>query len=131
MEHRWGKRSSVDIPVVLHAGSGSRIRGRMANLSLSGALVLTDVRLPVFSQVMLELEGLWSNAEMPPIAAYVARAANGGIGLEWDEFSPLPIAELLSPAAATLPAHDELCPQHDGRLRSVLVGGPFERRLWR
>jgi hypothetical protein len=132
MEHRWGKRSSVDVPVTLHLGSGAAVRGRIANLSLSGALVLADIRIRVFSQVIVELEdSLWSDSGTPHVAAYVAREAREGLGLEWTDFSPSPIAELLSRATATLLADVASRTHHYDRLRSPVVGGQFERPHWR
>jgi hypothetical protein len=45
MEHRWGARMLVDVPVHLSAGNVAGIRGRVRNLSLSGALLRCDANL--------------------------------------------------------------------------------------
>jgi hypothetical protein len=134
MEHRWGKRSPVDVTVALYVGSGHVFGGRMTNASLSGALVHTEARLPAFSRLIVELH---SGESGPParsraVFAYVAREASEGLGLEWTEFSPPLIAALLSGAAATLPHHEE---QHlyleRGSATPFLRGDLFEQRSWR
>lgn len=108
MEHRWGKRSPVDVAVALYVGSGHVFRGRIANASLSGALVCTEARLPTFSRLIVEMRGgeFGPTAHSRAVFAYVARQAPEGLGLEWTEFSPPAIAELLARSTATL-QHDE------------------------
>jgi hypothetical protein len=117
MEHRWGRRARVDLGIALHPGFGAVARGRLTNVSLSGALVRTDLRLPTFAQVIVELvpqDSSDGRAEM--ISAYVAREAPDGFGLEWTEFSPPAIAALLYRAAA-------------GHGRSVIVVSARSSRL--
>jgi hypothetical protein len=95
MEHRWGKRSALDIAVRLRLGSGAVEAGRIANASLSGAFVRTPTRLPAFTHVLVELGGERQNRPHC-IPAYVVRAALDGLGLEWSEFAPPAIASLLA-----------------------------------
>jgi len=97
MEHRWGKRSALDIPVRLRLRSGAVDAGRIANASLSGVFVRTPARLPVFTHVLVELEVGGAQQSRPHcIPAYVVRAAPDGVGLEWSEFAPPAIATLLA-----------------------------------
>jgi hypothetical protein len=108
MEHRWGRRARVDMGITLHPGSGSVALGRLANVSLSGALVRTDMRLPTFTRVVVELPsqgaGHQANDRAPAmLSAYVVREAPDGIGVEWTEFSPPAVAALLYRAAASQP----------------------------
>ncbi len=131
MEHRWGKRSSVDVPVTLHLGSGTAVQGRITNVSVSGAWVLTELQLPPFSRVVVELE----DSDYPrtqTVAAYVARESREGLGLEWTEFSPRGIAKLLSRVADTLPGDVERDTNPDSSGRSHFMGGGLvEQRHWR
>jgi hypothetical protein len=105
MEHRWGRRARVDMGITLHPGFGAVARGRLTNVSLSGALVRTEMRLPTFTRVVVELPSQDSNPESGDgaaamLGAYVVRDAPDGFGLEWTEFSPPAIAALLYRAAA-------------------------------
>jgi hypothetical protein len=101
MEHRWGKRSTLDIGVRLHLGSGVVDTGRIANASLSGALVRTTRRLPAFTRVVVEFErGSSRQSAQRRAPAYVVRMASEGLGLEWYEFAPPAVAALLGPIAA-------------------------------
>lgn len=104
MEHRWGRRARVDMGITLHPGFGKVARGRLANVSLSGALVRTDMRLPTFTRVLVELPSQDSSLESADgapalLPAYVVREASDGFGVEWTEFSPPAIAALLYRAA--------------------------------
>jgi hypothetical protein len=96
MEHRWGQRFPVELAVRLHSGSTTILKSRLANASVSGALIDTDVRLPVFSHVVLEFDvARRSGVVGQRVPAYVVRHAPGGLGLEWQEFAPRPIVSLL------------------------------------
>jgi hypothetical protein len=96
MEHRWGKRSALDIGVRLRLGSGAVDTGRLVNASLSGAFVRTSHCLPAFSRVVVELDSGAARQSAPQrIPAYVVRVAPDGVGLEWSEFAPPAIATLL------------------------------------
>ncbi len=84
MDHRWGRREAVDIAVHLIAQLSVVGRGRMSNLSLTGAYLETDVRLRPLSIVFLE--PAWSSASPGfdcSVAASVIRIDAGGLGLEW------------------------------------------------
>jgi hypothetical protein len=102
MEHRWGKRSALDIGVRLRLSSGAVDTGRLVNASLSGAFALTRHCLPGFTRVVVELDSGAARQSAPQrIPAYVVRVASDGLGLEWSEFAPPAIATLL---ARTRPA---------------------------
>jgi hypothetical protein len=47
-------------------------------------------------QVAIEMPHMTPRCETPIIAAYVARKGKAGIGIEWCEFSPSVISELLA-----------------------------------
>jgi PilZ domain-containing protein len=99
MEHRWGERFPVELAVRLHSGSTTILDARLADASVSGALVNTGVRLPVFSHVIVEFEiARRSGAAGQRVPAYVVRHTPEGLGLEWQEFAPRPIVSLLETA---------------------------------
>jgi hypothetical protein len=96
MEHRWGERFPVELTVRLHSGSTTILESRLANASVSGALINTDVRLPIFSHVVIEFDvARRSGVAGQRVPAYVVRHAPDGLGLEWQEFAPRPIVNLL------------------------------------
>ena len=87
MEHRWGKRIAVDIPVELQTRGGIVTAGRMLNISRTGALIKTAADLPVFARVDIHVNG----HSMP---SYVARADGDLIGVEWcDSAWPRPVLD--------------------------------------
>ena len=86
MEHRWGERFPLHISVRLNAGTTVVLGLRMSNASVSGGLVDTDVRLPVFSHVVVEFDVPGSSGPLRHhVPAYVVRHGHEGIGLEWQE----------------------------------------------
>ncbi len=96
MEHRWGVRHSIELPVRLDARPNRLTFGRLLNASSSGAYIETDAAPPLFSRVCVELEwGVFHRTESRRLAAYVVRHEEGGIGLEWQEFAPAAILELI------------------------------------
>ncbi|MCC7463849.1 MAG: hypothetical protein IT480_15480 [Gammaproteobacteria bacterium] len=86
MEHRWGLRTSVDVPVRLIGSPGALGGGRVLNVSATGAFVQTRLRLPLLSSVRVE-----PLADPPPAGhpcagrAYVVRQVADGVGIEWFE----------------------------------------------
>jgi hypothetical protein len=94
MEHRWGHRSSIDAPLrVLSAISGER-QARLCNLSVSGALITAPFELNLLTPVTVIIA-----RTRAPLDAYVTRFGPDGIGLEWYEFSPAAVVELLNLSA--------------------------------
>jgi hypothetical protein len=82
MEHRWGRRFPVDLPVRLVLSSGVVTWGRLRNLSVTGAFIESSLPPPLNALVYIERagEGHWPPCAM---AAAVIRHGNGGVGLEW------------------------------------------------
>jgi hypothetical protein len=100
LEHRWGQRFEVNVPVQVTIGVLKGIDGRLQNVSYSGGLLTADyelrlrslleihVRLPVLGHAMIE--------------AHVTRASNGAVGLEWCEFASRAIEHLVRDALAAV-----------------------------
>jgi hypothetical protein len=104
LEHRWGERVKVNIPVRVEAGAAlPGANGYMRNLSLSGALMKSDfdLRLNTLIEVSIALP--------PPsmctgvIKAVVSRKLKDAVGIEWYEFGPNIIKDLLRSALRSTP----------------------------
>jgi PilZ domain len=96
MEHRWGQRVAVDVPIRLTVRPFSVKAARLMNLSLSGAFIKGSLELRVLSriQVVIDLPSRFKHAT-PVISAYVTRKFRDGIGVEWCEFAPQAVSELI------------------------------------
>jgi len=94
IEHRWGRRFRVNIPVTA-AVSSSEVECRLRNLSLSGALIKSehDFRLNTLIEVIISLPLL--AAGRATVKAHVTRKHAQGIAIEWCEFAPHAVKELL------------------------------------
>jgi hypothetical protein len=94
MEHRWGIRVAVHLPIRLRPMRSALAGiGRMTDLSLSGGFI-ADFDSRLLSRIQLIFDsplGLRSGI----LLAYVARVDAQGIGIEWCEFAPRPVKELL------------------------------------
>lgn len=85
MEHRWGRREEVTIPVELRWPQRyGAARGEITNVSTSGAWIDTVAVMPLLAPIevdMLDVDGLG------PLAAFVVRRSSRGIGVEWSELA--------------------------------------------
>lgn len=103
MEHRWGKRVVVDVPIRLVAGPFSGHAARLANLSVSGGCIKSSFQPRLLSRIefAIELPPRFTQST-PLLVAYVTRKFNGGVGIEWCEFAPAAIGELIRSATPRL-----------------------------
>ena len=101
MEHRWGQRFAVDLAIRVAARPYSVRSARLVDLSASGAYikVSADLRLLSRVQIALALPHRLTHPT-PMVAAYVARKGEDGVGVEWCEYAPTAVLELLRYAAA-------------------------------
>jgi hypothetical protein len=96
MEHRWGERVQVDFPIRVMTHRFSVREGRLADLSVSGGLVKADFEARMLSRIQVAIDlPLWPKHESPIVEAYVARRRKHEFGIEWCEFAPRAISELL------------------------------------
>jgi hypothetical protein len=96
MEHRWGERVGVDLPVRITGNPYSVRAGRLANLSISGGFILTDVGCRVLSRIQVVIEASSHlRCDAFSIPGYIARKLSDGIGIEWCEFAPFEISRIL------------------------------------
>jgi hypothetical protein len=103
MEHRWGERILVDIPVHLSGDQIAGIRGCMGNLSLSGALLRVDADLRLHALIEVSVELPQPSQRPALILAHVSRKWKGDVGIEWCEFAPIAVKYLLRSPSMRLP----------------------------
>jgi hypothetical protein len=79
MEHRWGTRIELDVPVELLTTDGLSADAAVKNASLSGAFVETTAKLPLLSRVSVNLHA----PKDEWLDACVVRVEDDGLALEW------------------------------------------------
>jgi hypothetical protein len=94
MDHRFGRRIPCHAPLRIAAASGESGRGRMRDVSISGAFIETTLPLRVHSRITLEVLRVNGSAERPR-AATVVRVDARGVGIEWLETADTHICPLL------------------------------------
>jgi hypothetical protein len=100
MEQRWGERLLVNVPVRVSAHPFSGHYGRLTDLSVSGGHLDVDMDLRPGGRVEIAvLLPYRSKHEAPAVYAYVTRRYRDGFGIEWCQFAPAAVAELLRMAA--------------------------------
>ncbi len=100
---RWGDRVRVNIPVRVSASALSSAEGYIKNLSLSGALVKADVHLGLHALIQLSIDMPAPMQRAASITAYVSRKTQEGIGVEWCQFGPTAVKDLLRSPSIPLP----------------------------
>lgn len=96
MEHRWGERVALHQTVELFFGSSPPVVGSLENVSSSGAFVRTAGRRPPRGPVEVILQEDRSvRRQSPRLPAYVVRETDSGVGIEWCEFAPRVVRELI------------------------------------
>ncbi len=109
MEHRWGERIEVDIPVQVSVPPLVLGSGRIRNVSISGAWITGRFDLPPLARAFVVFDlVLGGQSEQLPIACYVARVRPDGIGVEWRELAPQIVSDLMLFAAAPAPPRNQL-----------------------
>jgi hypothetical protein len=101
-ESRWGDRVRVNVPVQVSANALSA-DGCMKNLSLSGALVKADVELGLHALIQVSINMPLPSQRSAAITAYISRKTKEGVGVEWCEFAPSVVKDLLRSPSIPLP----------------------------
>jgi hypothetical protein len=96
-EHRWGERVRVNLPVDVLENGHPAVGGYLNNLSLSGALLNSSQDLPLYALIDVRIEcpspaGAWESCV---VRARVSRKPAHGVGIEWCEFAPAVVKDLL------------------------------------
>lgn len=95
MEHRWGERVLVQLSVELSCGAAAPVVGLLDNVSSSGAFVRTEVRLPRGPVEVALVRTGTGRESFPRLPAYIVRESELGVGIEWCEFAPRAVRELM------------------------------------
>jgi hypothetical protein len=96
MEHRWGKRVGVDMPVKISAHPFVIRHGRLLNVSVSGAALSAGLALRRLSRIEVAIDlPHRTRSASASIPAYVTRVSKDSVGIEWCQFAPRPIAQFL------------------------------------
>jgi hypothetical protein len=101
LEHRWGARAQVNIPVRVEATSLPVGDGCMKNLSLSGAFMKSDRDLRLHTLIEVSIALPLPSACTAVIKAHVVRKKGEGVGIEWSEFAPNIIKDLVRSALSS------------------------------
>jgi hypothetical protein len=102
-EGRWGNRVRVNIPVRVSANAETGAEGCMKNLSLSGALLKADTDLGLHALIQVSIKLPSPSQRVAAITAYVSRKTEEGVGVEWCEFAPSVVKDLLRSPSIPLP----------------------------
>lgn len=102
MDNRLGERVSIHRAIQLISTRPHRASiGRLINLSRSGAFI-AGCETQLFSLVQVALDPHLRQKQVEDtIAAYVTRVCDEGVGVEWCEFAPPVVTELLQVAMRT------------------------------
>ncbi|HKT71296.1 MAG TPA: PilZ domain-containing protein [Steroidobacteraceae bacterium] len=87
MEHRWGLRVGVDLPVRIKAPGGICGDGLIRNISASGAFVETLLPLALLTRVVVVPSDPDEGSESASVPGHVVRTSDEGVGLEWCELA--------------------------------------------
>lgn len=100
MEHRWGERVPLDLPVRLELSGELLAHGRLHDASISGAWLTTDTRIPVLAAVEVVMRTPAGRVALP---ACVVRRTENGLGVEWRDMDCKPLVALLREAHGEAP----------------------------
>jgi hypothetical protein len=103
MEHRWGERVNVDLPIRLELAGELLGQGRLRNASISGAFIATASKLPVLAAVDVVLQIPAVPGGRLALPASVVRRDEGGVGIEWRDMACESVVALLRRADAGAP----------------------------
>jgi PilZ domain-containing protein len=97
MDHRWGHRIAVDLPIrVMHPGISRCEPGTLSNVSLGGALIMSPLDSTVGSRLQLSITiASGEDSYESVIDAYLVRRSEPGLGIEWAEFAPMEVIDLV------------------------------------
>ncbi len=97
MEHRIGTRHAIDLEVYLRTwGSTVSARGRLRDLSVSGAFVATQLPCRPLLHVAVQIFPAGQSRRNSVAAdGQIVRLAEDGIAVEWDELEPQLLSQLI------------------------------------
>ena len=97
MEHRWGHRREISRAVHVGTRSGLAARGRISNISISGAFVVSPLPVSLFSHVVVQFTAMVEGRRTKMVVeGQVVRKEGAGFGMEWSEFAPEAVRALVT-----------------------------------
>jgi hypothetical protein len=93
----------VDIPVQVSAAAVAGVDCSIKNLSLSGALVRSDCDLRLHTLIDVRIELPPPTTRVAVIKAHISRKLQEGVGIEWREFAPAIVKDLLRSPSVRFP----------------------------
>jgi hypothetical protein len=105
MEHRYGVRyrSAIDVYVRYQSGRDAA-RGRLLDVSISGAFVSTSLSIAPLSSITIEVLSVIAAARrFKPIEAQVIRHTERGLGIEWKELTAASLSQLVDAGQLSSP----------------------------
>jgi hypothetical protein len=100
---RWCQRVAVNIPVQVAACALPAFHGNLKNLSLSGALMETNHELPLHAHIAISVKLPEMGDSATTVPARVTRQLKDAVGLEWCEFAPRTVKDLLRSLSVRMP----------------------------
>ncbi len=100
MERRWGNRLVLNESVRVTRDREVLGLACLYEVSLSGALLQTPWTLPNMTRICLHMPQEWRTTR---IDAFVVRQCENGIGIEWCEFAPRCLVQLISAQQRPVP----------------------------
>jgi hypothetical protein len=108
MEHRWGLRRDVDQAVHVWAPGGVASPGRLRNISISGAFVVSALPVRLLGRVKLQARTSMGKGKAKLTAeAQVVRVQDDGFAVEWSEFAPPAVRAIIRDDRAQTLDRDE------------------------
>lgn len=93
----------MDIPVQVSGAAVAGVDCSIKNLSLSGALVRSDCDLRLHTLIDVRIELPPSTTRIAVIKAHISRKLQEGVGIEWCEFAPAIVKDLLRSPSVRFP----------------------------
>jgi hypothetical protein len=125
MEHRWGERLKVALPVRIRAACGLAGTGLVINFSVSGALIATSVPAALFSRVRISFgftrtpgRHLMQSRD-GTFEGQVVRKNVAGFAVEWCEFGAAEVVAFANLNRINVPLEI-----HPSNVRLSHHGGP-------
>lgn len=101
VEHRCGCRWTLCLTVVIQTLQGTTAKATLVNVSASGALLKCQVEVPLQSQVRVTFPAM-AGVRRGALAQVVRRCTES-VAIEWSEFLPQIVPQLLSAQTPTRP----------------------------
>jgi PilZ domain len=97
MEHRWGQRHQLGYTASVSVGSWRAV-AQVKDISISGAFLQCVAPPDSSKRLCLDFSGSQRHVVL---SAQIVRRTGTGVGIEWLEFAPAPVLQMLEGFQAT------------------------------